>query len=89
MKAFLHLLLPIILASQILQPQPYQCDEDPRVAALLSEMRQDRWVNWIGALSGQTEVKAMTRTVANVVLQVRRTVGSTASTPGDDVSCLP
>ena len=57
MKIAIKLLFPIIIASLILQPQTYACNEDPRVAALLSEMRQNRWVNWIGYLSGEWEVK--------------------------------
>lgn len=56
MRTALHLLFPIILVSLALQPQPYQCEEDPQVAALLDGMSQARWVSWIGDLSGEREV---------------------------------
>ena len=56
MKLVLRVLLPLILASLILQPQVYTCDADPNVKALLDEMNQSRWIQWIGALSGKWPV---------------------------------
>jgi len=56
MKILLRSLFPILLASLILQPQAFACEEDPHVQALLDQMNQPRWVDWIGALSGERMV---------------------------------
>ncbi len=52
-----HLLFLIAVFSNLVNPrQPYQCEKDPGVESLLTEMSQERWVNWIGSLSGEQEV---------------------------------
>lgn len=56
MKLVLRILLPMILAGLILQPQIDLCEADPQVAALLDEMHPTRWVQWIEFLSGQRPV---------------------------------
>jgi hypothetical protein len=56
MKTFLRALFTVLLTNLIFQPQPYVCEEAPQVQALLDEMSQARWVNWIGDLSGEREI---------------------------------
>ncbi len=56
MKGLLRVLFPLFLAGLLMQPQAYACEEDSSVQALLDEMNQTRWVQWIGDLSGEREI---------------------------------
>lgn len=58
MLRFLYILSAFLLIlNHIFMPSTMSCDYNPVVADLLAETRQDRWIDWIAALSGAQPVK--------------------------------
>lgn len=58
MTKFIHILSAVVLLlTHISASSTTSCDYDPVVADLLTETRQDRWIDWIASLSGEQPVQ--------------------------------